>query len=93
MPQEPQFLDNLSVEVNIGSKVVHAADHVVKDAVKAKSWVRSNIVKLHLTALGTAWGVFEFLAPRLAAQVHQAILHIFWGSVMHRVFHFISWLR
>jgi len=72
MPQDPLRLD-------------YAADVAVARAVKADSWVRRNLVKLHLGAVASVWGVFEFLAPRAAANVHELILHIFWHDFVHNV--------
>ncbi len=80
MPQDPQFLD-LNVTVNVD----HAADAAVAKAVKAESWVRRNIVKLHLGAVASVWGVFEFLAPRAAQHVHEMILHVFWHDFVHKI--------
>jgi hypothetical protein len=60
---------------------------VATDAVKAQSWVRRNLVKIHFAAISTGWGVFEFMAPRAAAAVHQFLLHIFWGDFVHKVLH------
>jgi hypothetical protein len=79
MPQDPQFLD-LNVTV-----VDHGVDVAVAKAVKADSWVRRNIVKLHLSAVASVWGVFEFLAPKAAGRLHEVILHIFWHDFVHKI--------
>lgn len=63
----------------------HAADVAVAKAVRADSWVRRNIVKLHLGAVASVWGVFEFLAPRAAARAHEVILHVFWHDFVRNV--------
>jgi hypothetical protein len=65
---------------------------VVKDAVKAKSWIRRNLIKLHVGGFLTGWGVFEWLAPKLANKVHLFVLHIFWGDFVHRIIHFVKGL-
>jgi hypothetical protein len=57
------------------------------DAVVAESWIRRNLVKLHIGAIATGWGVFEWLAPIAANKVHQFVLHIFWGDFVHKLFH------
>lgn len=82
MPQDPQFLDLGTVD--------HAADAVVKKAVVADGWVRRNIVKLHLGAVASVWGVFEFLAPRAAAHLHEVILHVFWHDFVRNI---VPWMR
>lgn len=60
---------------------------IVSDTVKTESWLRRHLVKLHIGAIATGWGVFEWLAPILAARVHQFVLHIFWGEFMHKLLH------
>ena len=72
------------------SEVDHAADVAVAKAVKADSWVRRNIVRLHLGAVASAWGVFEFLAPRAAQNVHEVILHVFWHDFVRNI---VPWMR
>jgi hypothetical protein len=65
------------------------AEEVLTDAKTVWSWARHNLVKLHLGVLATGWGVFEWLAPKLANKVHLFVLHIFWGDFVHRIIHFV----
>jgi len=53
---------------------------------RRKSWLRRNWGKLHLGGIATAWGAFEFLAPKAANVFHMAIVHRFWWVMVH-VFH------
>jgi|HubBroStandDraft_1064217.scaffolds.fasta_scaffold531612_2 hypothetical protein len=82
MPQDPQFLGLDTVD--------HAADVAVAKAVRTESWVRRNIVKLHLGFVASVWGVFEFLAPRAAQHVHEVILHVFWHDFVRNI---VPWIR
>lgn len=67
--------------------MTNVVDKAAGDVVIARSWFRRNLVKLHVSALLSGWGVFEWLAPYAANRVHQLVLHIFWGGFVHKVLH------
>ena len=50
-----------------------------------KSWFRRNWLKAHFAGISMTLGIFEFLAPKLAARAHQFILHLLWVDIVHRI--------